>query len=228
MGARGLTEGGGGKAADAPPGPAHDLSAPRAAPPRRRPVIRWLALCFGLVVVLPLLVVLGRRLGTDPRLVRSPLLGEPVPTFSLPRIDAGGTLSSAELSGRLYILNFWASWCVPCREETPVLDDFYRRWQPRGVELVGILYADEPEAAKKFRRQLGGTWPLVDDPRGRVAIDYGTAGVPETVVVDGRGIIMAKLVGAVAPGTLDKVIERIGANGEPVFGENDRYRSTPP
>jgi cytochrome c biogenesis protein CcmG/thiol:disulfide interchange protein DsbE len=196
-------------------------------PPRRRPQsVRWVAVGVAVLVVLPLLGVLAARVARGPTLVRSPLLGKPAPDFSLPRFDRPGTLSSAGLRGRPYVVNFWASWCVPCREETAVLETFYRRWQSSGVELVGILYADERDSALKFRRQYGGSWPLVDDD-GATALEFGVRGVPETFVVDERGFIMAKLVGAVSSGALDDVMAQLATGSAPVYTENDRYRRAP-
>lgn len=193
---------------------------------RRRSPVRWVAISL-LVVLVPFLVLLGTKIGRSGVIARSPLLGQPAPAFSLPRIDQRATLASSDLAGRLYVVNFWASWCVPCRAENRVLESFYRRWQPAGVELVGILYGDEADAALKFRRELGGSWPLVDDPGGRLAVEYGVRGVPETFVVDARGVVMAKLVGAVGEGTLDDVIDQIRTGGAPVTAKNDRYRTRP-
>lgn len=200
---------------------ADELDAPT---PRR--TLRWLVIAAGAVAVVPLLFLLGNRLGKDPTLVRTPLLGKAAPSFDLPRIDAPGRVGSDDLAGRLYVINFWASWCVPCREETPVLEEFYRRYRDDGLELVGIGYADTPKDALAFRRELGGSWPIVDDPQGRTALDYGVRGVPETFVVDARGRIMAKLIGAVRPGVLDQVLAQIARTGEAVTAKNDRYRTS--
>lgn len=209
-----------GEATSGPP-----VDTPPPGPGRSRP-IRWILLATSALVVVPFLFLVGSQLGKDPTLVRSPLLGKPAPAFSLPRIDQPGTLGSTELAGKTYVVNFWSSWCVPCREETPALEDFYQRWRAKGVEVVGVLFSDTVKAAQEFRRQLGGTWPLVDDPGGRTTVSYGVFGVPETFVVDGRGVIMAKLVGAVAPGTLDGVLARLG-QGTPIYEQNDQYRQTP-
>jgi cytochrome c biogenesis protein CcmG/thiol:disulfide interchange protein DsbE len=183
------------------------------------------AVTGGLAVLVPGLFAFASRLGRDPSLVPSPLLGKPSPTFSLPRFDQPGRIATSDLTGRTTVINFWASWCVPCREETPVLEDFYRR-HLGGVEVVGILYSDRVQAAMEFRRQVGGTWPLVDDPGGRTAIDYGVFGVPETFVVDQGGVIRAKLVGAVRRGTLDDVLARLSQGGA-VYQENGDYRTSP-
>ena len=184
-----------------------------------------MVLLGGFVVLVPALFLFGSQLGRDPSLVASPLLGQPAPAFSLPRFDQPGRISTSDFAGRVTVINFWASWCVPCREETPVLEDFYRR-HPQGVELIGVLYNDTPQAALAFRRQLGGSWPLADDPGGRTAIDYGVFGVPETYVVDQRGVIMAKLVGAIRPGTLEDVLARLNPDTS-IYEENDDYRTSP-
>lgn len=185
---------------------------------------RWVVVGVSVSILVPLLFVMARGMAVEPREVRSPLLGKPAPSFDLPRIDAAGRFRSDSQRGIIYIINFWASWCVPCRRETAALEDFYQRWRSRGVELVGISYDDDARAALAFRAQYGGTWPLVDDPDLKTSVSYGVIGVPETFVVDSRGIVMAKLIGAVGPNTLDDVIARI-TGGATVTERNDDYRT---
>ena len=172
-------------------------------------------------------IVAWNRFGTDTTLVRSPLIGKPAPEFSLPALDGDGeNLGSADFTGRPYVVNFWASWCAPCREEAPALESFYRTWSSQGVGMVGIVYSDSPDEARAFREEFGLTYPQVTDPGGVTAIDFGVFGIPETYVVDERGIVMAKIAGAVSAGTLDEVLARVVA-GEVYTSENDRYRTSP-
>jgi len=176
---------------------------------RRGHPVRWAVIGVAAVILLPAVVVLGSRLGEDPTLVRSVVVGKPAPDFALPNID-GGTVRSADLAGRPYVVNFWASWCVPCREEHRHLQAFYQRYRQRGVELLGIMFNDRPEDAKAFRAELGGDWPLLMDPKDRTAVDFGVIGVPETFVVDASGTIVTKFPGAVGPGSLEQVMAEIG------------------
>ena len=192
---------------------------------RRRGWARWLLAALALVGIGGWALVAGSRLGEDPTVVRSPLIGKPAPAFALPSLD-GGLVRSDQLGGDVLVVNFWASWCVPCREEAPHLEAFSQRWSEQGVRVVGIVYNDTEGRARAFRDEFGLTYPQVMDPDGRAAIDFGVFGVPETFVIDARGVVMAKLVGAVGPRTLDDVLARI-EGGEVVTAENDRYRTQP-
>ena len=175
---------------------------------RRRRGFRFAAIIGAFAALLIFSVVLARAMGT-PTQVRSPLLGRLAPTFDLAGLD-GGRVSSADLAGRLYVVNFWASWCVPCREEAPVLRDFAARHSDGTVELVGVLFADTLPAARAFAKEFHLSYPQLEDPTGRTAVDYGVRGVPETFVVDGRGVVMASLIGALSPGRLDEVVKMVG------------------
>jgi cytochrome c biogenesis protein CcmG/thiol:disulfide interchange protein DsbE len=192
---------------------------------RRGPRLRWIGVGVAVTLITVLGVAVGRGLGRDATLVRSPLLGKPAPSFQLPGLG-GGEVASSDYAGEIVVVNFWASWCVPCRQEAPELQAFAQRWDGQGVNVVGVVYNDSEAEATAFRDQYGLTYPQAMDPDGRTAIDFGVFGVPETYVIDGRGIVMAKLIGAVQRGTLDQVVSAVTA-GETVTEQNDRYRTSP-
>ena len=184
-----------------------------AAPARMRGhPVRWAALAVAALVLLPGVVVLGSRLGKDATLVRSVLVGKPAPAFSLVSVD-GEPVTSAQLAGRPYVVNFWASWCVPCREEHGALQAFYERYESQGVEIVGVVFSDTAENARAYREELGGDWPLVMDDNGRTAVDFGVRGPPESFVVDGQGIIYSKFIGKVTLEALERELAGIGFGG---------------
>ena len=135
----------------------------------------------------------------DPKLVPSELVGKAVPAFTITDLHSGQTLSSADLKGTPFILNFWASWCIPCRHEARVLEATYQKYdRQQGVmRVLGVAIQDSPEAAKNFARRYGKTYFLaVDNQSGDIALNYGLYGVPETFFVDAEGIIRYKHVGA--------------------------------
>ena len=155
-----------------------------------------------LLVFLPLLVFLGlaglllaRLFSGDASVLPSALIGKPVPTFAL--VPVAGTdkpgLATADLrQGGVTLVNVFASWCVPCREEATQLRDL----QGRGVHIVGIAYKDKAENTRRFLNIVGDPYARIGaDESGRTGIDFGVYGVPETYVVDGKGIIQAKIVG---------------------------------
>ena len=167
--------------------------------------VRWVMIGLAVVVVLPALVVLGSRLGKDATRVPSVLIGKPAPDFSLPTLD-GKTISSADLRGKPYVVNFWASWCGPCRLEHGTLRSFWERYRDGGVMLLGVIFHDTPGNAQAFQAQLGGDWPLLTDPKDRTLVDFGVRAPPETFVVDEDGIIVEKFQGPLGPGQLDAVL----------------------
>ena len=188
--------------------PAGVAPPPTVAPRRGGHTIRWVVLGLAAAVLLPSLVLLGSRVGKDATLVPSVLIGKPAPAFSLPTLD-GGTVSNAELRGKPYVVNFWASWCGPCREEHGNLRSFWERHRNEGIMLLGVIMRDTPANARAFQEELGGDWPLLSDPKDRTLVDFGVRSPPETFVVDGDGIIVAKFQGPLGPGQLDAVVAQL-------------------
>lgn len=162
---------------------------------------------FGLPLLLfvLLLIVLGIGLRLDPRTVPSPLIGKAVPPFELPRLDAlERTVTPSEFKGSVWVLNVWASWCASCRVEHPVLNAWARSER---VLLVGLNYKDRTEDALQWLQQLGNPYRVsAVDSDGRVGIDWGVYGVPETFVIDTRGIVRYKHIG---PVSMDDVRETL-------------------
>jgi cytochrome c biogenesis protein CcmG, thiol:disulfide interchange protein DsbE len=139
--------------------------------------------------------------------VPSALIGKPVPEFSLPAIDglAVPGLQAADLKmGGVTVVNVWASWCGPCRDEHPLL---MKLAQQGGFRLAGIGNKDDPENARRFLGTLGNPFAAIGADRdGRVSIDWGAYGVPETFVVDGKGIIRFKFIGPLSPEAIEKTL----------------------
>jgi cytochrome c biogenesis protein CcmG/thiol:disulfide interchange protein DsbE len=156
-------------------------------------------------IFVALLLLLGVGLSLNPREVPSPLIGKPAPAFQLPQLhQPEKTLSSRELQGKVWVLNVWASWCVACREEHPVLADFARS----GIAPVyGLNYKDQRNDAVAWLKRYGDPYQAsMFDADGRVGIDYGVYGVPETYVIDRQGVIRYKRIGPVTPEIVQKKI----------------------
>ena len=168
---------------------------------------RWGTVGLVLAPLVLFALLLASGLGRDPRALPSELIGQPAPPFSLPRIDAGGVVDLGDLSGQVVVVNFWASWCLPCREEHDAVAAAWGRYRERGVVVLGVSFEDTKDAALAFRDELGGDWPLVADPDSRTAIAYGVFGVPETFVIAPDGSIAAKSTGAVTYEWLTDEIE---------------------
>jgi cytochrome c biogenesis protein CcmG/thiol:disulfide interchange protein DsbE len=148
---------------------------------------------------------LGAGLMRDPHLVPSPLIGRPAPSFILPQLQSPDkSFSPASMKNQVWLLNVWASWCVSCREEHPLLLKFSRM---NSVPLIGLDYKDQPADARKWLADYGDPYTLTAvDADGRVGIDYGVYGVPETYVIDKTGVIRYKQIGPVTPESLQQTI----------------------
>ena len=159
------------------------------------------------VSAIPVLVLLAYGFRVNPRDVPSPLVGRPAAAFALSTLD-GQPVALEAHRGKVVVVNFWASWCYPgCYEEAPVLERNWRAYRDRGLVVIGVDIQDTVEAAQKFIRDFGLTFPNARDTAGKVSIDYGVYGVPETFFVDKRGRIRAKHVGAVTEEVFRKHVE---------------------
>lgn len=192
---------------------------------RRRSRWPWAVAGVALLLIAGWTFVAGRALGRDSSLVQSPLIGKPAPALRLQALG-GGEIDLTAYRGEVVVVNFWASWCAPCWEEAPELRAFAERWSGKSVRLIGVVYNDVESDAAAFRERFGLTFPQALDPQGRAAIDFGVFGVPETYVIDRRGIVMAKLLGAVDAATLDRVVSAV-EEGRTTATGNERYRTGP-
>jgi cytochrome c biogenesis protein CcmG, thiol:disulfide interchange protein DsbE len=158
---------------------------------------------LGIFLVLAVFLAVG--LGLNPREVPSPLIDKAAPAFRLPQLqDPGKTLGTDDLKGKVWILNVWASWCVACLEEHPILVEFSKQ---NVLPIYGLNYKDRREDALKWLGRHGNPYTLsIEDGEGRVGIDYGVYGVPETYVIDRNGIIRYKRIGPVTVQILQEKI----------------------
>ena len=154
-----------------------------------------------LFAVLVGFLAIGLRL--NPREVPSPLIDKPVPAFQLAQLkEAGQTIAPADMAGKVWLLNVWASWCVSCREEHPVLMAFAKR---NVVPIIGLNYKDKREDGLAWLRQFGDPYQMsAYDHDGRVGIDFGVYGVPETFIIDKRGVIRYKQIGPVTQEVIEQ------------------------
>jgi cytochrome c biogenesis protein CcmG/thiol:disulfide interchange protein DsbE len=192
----------------------------------------WKRAGIAMLVVIPLIMLFAFGLTRgDPRLVPSPLVGKPAPDFALPvmAVDGpgpggeqvtGDTIRLEDLRGDVVVVNFFASWCVPCRLEHRALNAVARRYEDRGVQFLGVVYNDEPPNIRQYIRQLGGQFyrVLVDEGQ-EVAIDYGLIGVPETFFINSDGVVRRKVFSVVDEPLLVDEIEAMLAESGPAAGE---------
>jgi cytochrome c biogenesis protein CcmG/thiol:disulfide interchange protein DsbE len=167
---------------------------------------RYVLIPLALFLVLAVFLAIG--LNRDPREVPSPLVGKPAPMFQLRQLDSEANFGPKDMAGKVWLLNVWASWCAPCREEHPLLVDYVRRGG--AVPVIGLNYKDQRTAALNWLRQLGDPYAAtLVDADGRIGIDYGVYGVPETFVIDRQGIVRLKHVGPLTPDVLKNKVEPV-------------------
>lgn len=185
--------------------------------------IKWLA--GGMVVLsVALAIVFIARFGSDPAIVDSPLLGKPAPAITLPRLDSRDEVDLTTVDADVVVVNFFASWCLPCREEQPHLVAAANAFADRGVRFVSIAYRNNPADIADFLEEYGSSPSTLylTDPGGRAAIAYGVFGIPETFFIGTDGAVVRKIVGAADALILGSTIDAVLAGEEPgqvVVGE---------
>ncbi len=165
-------------------------------------------LSIGAILTAALIGLLFLGLGRDPKHIESPLIGQAAPAFALKSVAGGEVLDLARFRGKPVVLNFWATWCIPCWEEHPILNDAARAYGGQ-VQFLGVVFQDDESKIRSFLNSRGFAYPTVVDERGRTAIAYGIGGVPETFILDGNGTIVAKHDGAISPEQLQSYLAKV-------------------
>jgi cytochrome c biogenesis protein CcmG/thiol:disulfide interchange protein DsbE len=183
---------------------------PEVAPPSPRRGRTAVAVTVVIAVVVGLFIaVLATREPAQNRRVSSPLVGLPAPGIVGTTLT-GSSFDLGRQQGRWVLVNFFATWCVPCRDEQPELVQFQEEHKALGdASVVSVIYDDESGAATDFFERTGGTWPVVLDPDSQLAVNYGVAAVPESYLVAPDGTVVAKLIGGVTRAGLNKIMAQL-------------------
>lgn len=181
--------------------------------------MNWTRAGVGVIASLPVIGLLAWGLTRDPNEIISPLPGRPAPAFSLGVFASGegalarpigDTLALSAMRGKVVVVNFWASWCLACRDEHTALSSVARDYAAKPVQFVGVLYNDVASAGTNWIQGMGGqSYPSVVDPGARTAVDFGLYGVPETFIIDGAGLVAYKHVGPVSARLLAQKIDSL-------------------
>jgi cytochrome c biogenesis protein CcmG/thiol:disulfide interchange protein DsbE len=167
---------------------------------------RWLR--YGIVLgITALVVVLMLSFRRDPHDIRTGTVNKPAAAFTADKLDGTGTLSLKDYAGKVVVLNFFASWCPPCKEENPALVRVWERYRTSDVVFIGIVYGDSTEKARGYVSTNGVTWPTIQDEDGRIAFAYGVFGPPETYFIAPDGIIAGRHIGPIDEATLVTAID---------------------
>ena len=166
--------------------------------------MNWRIISITAIFVVPLIVVLAMGFNQNPQEVPFVLTGAPATDFSLTSLD-GDKVTLSSFKGKPVILNFWATWCEPCKYEHEILQRASLNYRD-DIVVLGIIYQDDPARAKNYLSSKSNHYPQLIDEKSRVAIDYGVSGVPESFFIDSAGKIVHKEAGVVTPNTLSKQI----------------------
>jgi cytochrome c biogenesis protein CcmG/thiol:disulfide interchange protein DsbE len=168
---------------------------------RPRRSLRGMLIAGVVALLFVLLIGIVLKAGSMSPLSADPS-GQPAPTFTLSALDGGGSISLGEYAGKPVILNFWASWCVPCKQEAPVLAEAHRKWASEGIVFLGVDSQDTLKDGRAFEAEYGLGYDSAVDG-GALMSRYGVVGFPETFFIDERGVIVAKFVGPLDQERLD-------------------------
>jgi cytochrome c biogenesis protein CcmG/thiol:disulfide interchange protein DsbE len=161
------------------------------------------------VVLVGLAVLLASQVHNNPSFPGANMNGKAVPTFDLPALSGSARIRSADLQGKVVLVNFWNSWCIPCQQEHAALTAFYARHRNDGdVEMIGIVRDDTAGAARTWVRDHRDGWTFVTDPAGQAALGFGTTGQPESFMIAPNGVVAAYLR---SPASIDNLEEMLAA-----------------
>ena len=163
------------------------------------------------VAILGLTMTLALAFRRDPHDIRTGTVGKPAPAFTLQRLDGSGEVALADLSGKVVVVNFFASWCPPCLQENPALVRVYERYRASDVVMLGINFQESRENSLAYVRRMGMSWATVADDDGRVAFAYGVFIPPETFFIGADGVIAGRHIGPIDEETLVTAIETLRA-----------------
>lgn len=170
----------------------------------------WVAIGAGVVFIV-VAMVLASRFGSDPSLTASPLIGQDAPDGPIALQDGSGEVSIDDYGGDIVVVNFWASWCLPCRDEHAALVAGADAYEGFDTTFVSVNYQDDPERAEAFLDELGRSDHAVYavDEGSRTAFEWGVLGLPETFFVDREGVVVAKVSGPLTYGLLSRTLDQI-------------------
>lgn len=181
--------------------------------------MNWKRVAIALFAVVPIIALFAFGFTRNPADIPSPLPGKMAPQFKLAVVapgegilakNVGDTIRLRDLAGKVIVLNFWASWCLPCRTEHAALSAMARYYAGKPTQFIGVLYNDEPAAGLRWIGEMGGmSYPAVTDVESRTAIDYGLYGVPETFIIDPTGRVAHKELGPVTEEILRRVVDSV-------------------
>jgi cytochrome c biogenesis protein CcmG/thiol:disulfide interchange protein DsbE len=163
------------------------------------------------VAILGLVVTLALAFRRDPHDIKTGTIGKAAPAFALEKLDGSGRITLADLQGRVVVMNFFASWCLPCTQENPALVRVYERYRTSDVVMIGVNYQESRDNGLAYVQRMGMGWTTVSDDDGRVALSYGVFGPPETFFIGPDGVIAGRHIGPIDEATLVNAIETLRA-----------------